>query len=367
MIKQIGVSAVIVCLVWGSVASLHFLASYSDAFKYNANTVLDFSTYRYYLLAYSGWGIVSIISYSLIKTDRWGTFPLRISATGLFLLVWVILYFYYDHMAQSLIFNSTVLPLSTVLKNTPHALFFLYTLMSLLTFSVCLLIVMHQRRKAQTLQIMLEKQLAAEFERDLAQQKLKLLQSQLSSHFLFNCLSAISALVRTNNKSVLLTSLNRIASLLRHAIHASQQHCVPAHDELQFLDDYIALQSLRFSERFVYQSQIKMQTDIEIPPLLLQPLLENAFEHAVSVTTERVNIRLSAIEKSNGLHIKIVNSLPSHLPSNEHKSGLGSSHQNIRQRLALMYGETAQFNADISEGAYTVSLILPILKESYLA
>jgi hypothetical protein len=86
--------------------------------------------------------------------------------------------------------------------------------------------------------------------------RLALLQGQLEPHFLFNTLNSISALVRGAERAVALQALNRLSDLLRYALRASQQRWVSAADELAFVDDYVALQRLRFGKGLQWQTEV---------------------------------------------------------------------------------------------------------------
>ena len=117
---------------------------------------------------------------------------------------------------------------------------------------------------------------------DLEQQHMRGLRAQLEPHFLFNALNAISALVRANDGKTALTAIARLSALLRYALTASARESVSVGEELAFVQDYLALQHLRHGARLQVKIDIADPAVLNAacPPLLLQPLVENALRTA---------------------------------------------------------------------------------------
>ena len=110
---------------------------------------------------------------------------------------------------------------------------------------------------------------------------LKALQSQMNPHFIFNALNSIQTLVLKGEKTSSYTYINRFASLIRKTLDFSEQKLVSLEDELKLLEDYLSLEKLRFRDDFDFQLLANDIPELEIPPMLLQPLIENSLRHGL--------------------------------------------------------------------------------------
>lgn len=193
--------------------------------------------------------------------------------------------------------------------------------------------------------------------------RLSLLQGQLEPHFLFNTLNGVSALVRAGDRPSASAALARVSELLRYALRASRSERVSVADEIGFARDYLQLQALRFGEGLQVDWQLGPAeladwAEWASPPLLLQPLLENAIRHGLEAHdgTGRIEVRLA----QDGTHwqVEIDNDLPS--PGSAapgHGLGLSAT----RERLAMLYGDAAHLDAAPHDGRYRVRLRLPLI------
>ena len=112
----------------------------------------------------------------------------------------------------------------------------------------------------------------------------KLLRSQMNPHFIFNALSNITNLVESNDNNSASKFLNRFSRMVRHILESSREDFISLSDEIQNLENYIELQKLRFSGKFSYSLTIDGDfniADYMIPPMLIQPFVENAIEHGI--------------------------------------------------------------------------------------
>jgi two-component system sensor histidine kinase AlgZ len=168
----------------------------------------------------------------------------------------------------------------------------------------------------------------------LEQQRMLALRAQLEPHFIFNALNAISALVRAGDKHDALAGIGRLSDLLRYALSATQREQATIDEELGFVRDYVALQRLRYGERL----QIRIEGDDddvrqdECPPLLLQPLIENALRHDLDCHDGAGDIRLSFQRTADELLIRVMNPVSEYASPNP---GTGLGLANTRARLAL--------------------------------
>lgn len=193
---------------------------------------------------------------------------------------------------------------------------------------------------------------------ELEQQRGLALRAQLEPHFVFNALSAITALVRSDKKDVALTGIHGLSELLRYALSASERAWVKFSEELTFVEDYLSLQRLRYGTRL----QITIEgvdpsvLDSDCPPLLLQPLIENALRHDLDCHEDASDIRLSLACRDQQIHIRISN--PVHREA-AHNPGAGLGLRNIEARLQLAYGDAATMQAGIVGERFEVTIRMP--------
>ncbi|MFZ6654847.1 sensor histidine kinase [Undibacterium sp. TJN19] len=179
---------------------------------------------------------------------------------------------------------------------------------------------------------------------DLQEQRLQALRGQLEPHFIFNCLNAISALVRSDDKRIALSGLNRLSDLLRYALTASSRDWVSIEDELDFIRDYLDLQRLRYGTRL----QVSIKGDDasvlagDCPPLLLQPLLENALRHDLDCHEAASDICMRFTLEGEQLCIQVSNAVTDGLVANP---GLGLGLPQTQARLQLIYGDAASMHS----------------------
>ena len=192
----------------------------------------------------------------------------------------------------------------------------------------------------------------------LEQQRMLALRAQLEPHFIFNALNAISALVRAGDKADALAGIGRLSDLLRYALSATQREGVTIDEELGFVRDYLALQRLRYGERL----QIRIDGDDDAvrqgpcPPLLLQPLIENALRHDLDCHDGAGDIRLSFERTANALLIRVMNPVSAWASPNP---GTGLGLANTRARLALA-DPRASLRTESADGTFTAEISLPL-------
>ena len=137
--------------------------------------------------------------------------------------------------------------------------------------------------------------IAAKLEASLAEARLEVLRRQLSPHFLFNTLNAISVLALRGDNDAVIETLSRLSDLLRFAIDETHPQTVPLSEELNFLDGYLAIQQVRFDDRLRVELKIAPPTlDALVPFMILQPIVENAIEHGISAQCEGSTITIKA-------------------------------------------------------------------------
>ena len=193
---------------------------------------------------------------------------------------------------------------------------------------------------------------------ELEQQRLLALRGQLNPHFLFNALNAISALVRTQDSKMALSGIGHLSDLLRYALQASERDHVSLEDERQFVADYLALQKMRYGARL----QVHIEGDDkaglagDVPPLLLQPLIENALRHDLDCHEGPSDIRLAFGGDAERLTISVSNPVSEGRTTNP---GLGLGLHHSRSRLQLAYGAEATLSAGAEGGRFLVAISMP--------
>ncbi|CUI06952.1 Two-component sensor histidine kinase [Janthinobacterium sp. CG23_2] len=194
---------------------------------------------------------------------------------------------------------------------------------------------------------------------ELEQQRLLALRGQLEPHFLFNALNAISALVRSDDKRVALDGINHLSALLRYALEASARDHVGVREERQFLDDYLALQRLRYGARLriSIEGDSEAVLDGDMPPLLLQPLIENALRHDLDCHDRPSDIRVAFAASAGRLTVHVSNPASAARSANP---GLGLGLRHARARLQLAYGDSASLQTDLKEGRFVVDIRMPL-------
>jgi len=192
-------------------------------------------------------------------------------------------------------------------------------------------------------------------QKHLAESQLAQLKAQLQPHFLFNALNTISSLMQVDIERAdrLLTQL---ADLLRSSLQASARDVTSLREELKLLDLYAQIMQQRFAGRVTLAWNVADDAlEAQIPTLLLQPLLENAFKHGVERSRDPVRIEIAADKQGQDLRVTISNSNSS--VSATASTGIGL--RNCRERLQLLYGARAGLELLQEGGGVVARLTIP--------
>lgn len=189
--------------------------------------------------------------------------------------------------------------------------------------------------------------------------ELKTLKSQLNPHFMFNALNSIRALIGEDPENAKV-AVTKLSNLLRYSLKMERMESVTLQEEIQTVSDYLALEKMRFEERLKYEINIDpLSLKIEIPPMMIQTLVENGIKHGISKCTDGGNISINSSVNNSRLHICIRNTGQINNDAIMNSSGFGIS--NTKHRLHLLYGEHASFNIkNISDNEVFAELIIPI-------
>lgn len=173
------------------------------------------------------------------------------------------------------------------------------------------------------------------------------LKSQLNPHFIFNSLNSIRALVDENpNKSKV--AITQLSNILRNSMKTDLKKLIPFNEEFSTVRDYLALETIRYEERLRTKFQIDPSSNnFDIPPLMLQTLVENGIKHGISNLKDGGIIHIKTKKTIEGLTIQIRNSGRF---ADGALSDVGYGILNTRKRLELIYGQEAKFEIG-NEGA----------------
>ncbi|MEM7035391.1 MAG: two-component regulator propeller domain-containing protein [Bacteroidota bacterium] len=179
-----------------------------------------------------------------------------------------------------------------------------YTLIVLLVLSILYGLYSFRLR-----QVRREAQLKSEFDLQLAEVEKKALKSQMNPHFLFNCLNSIKLMIVENQTTNAAHYLTRFSRLIRLILHHSGQSVITIAEEWQALEIYLEMEQLRFGERFQYELELAKDLNphaFGIPPMLLQPFVENAIWHGLMHKKGKGNVWVRGHRIPNGLCFEIL-------------------------------------------------------------
>lgn len=196
-----------------------------------------------------------------------------------------------------------------------------------------------------------------EIAKEKAEAELNFLKSQINPHFIFNSLNSVYFLIDKENKEAR-TALQKFSDMLRYQLYEMNGARIPIEKEVAFLKDYMDLQRLRIDEKYDVQFNLDVSVyGLQIEPLLLIPLMENAFKH-VSHHMGKKNFVHVSIGRDNGsLCFKVENSKEDKLSTNTGDGGIGL--QNVKKRLELLY--PGKHELKVKETADDFSINLKIL------
>ena len=189
------------------------------------------------------------------------------------------------------------------------------------------------------------------------------LQSRIRPHFLFNTLNSAIALVREEPAKAE-SLLEDLSDLFRHAL-VEQGEAVTLAEEITLARRYLAIEEVRFGKRLQVQWNLDPRTNnARLPPLLLQPLVENAVKHGVEPSARGGKLRVLTELRGSRVVVRITNTLPSTDTRTDTRTGdlprgHGIALDNVRARLALLHDVQGAFSAGVQDGLYQVRITLP--------
>jgi len=189
--------------------------------------------------------------------------------------------------------------------------------------------------------------------------ELKTLKSQLNPHFMFNAMNSIRALIEEDPENAKV-ALTKLSNILRYSLKMDRAESVPLGEEMETVKDYLDLEKIRFEERLKYELNIgKAASFVEIPPMMVQTLVENGIKHGLSKITSGGEININSKIENSLLSIEIRNN--GHIEDDALKNSKGFGINNTKHRLNLLFGERASFSLTNENGGKVLAkLIIPI-------
>jgi two-component system LytT family sensor kinase len=231
---------------------------------------------------------------------------------------------------------------SWILLNLPWSVFLYFTVLG------CIYAFTYYReaRERESQQVRLTAQ--------LAEARLGALRMQLNPHFLFNSLNAITVLVRDQNTGDASRMLELLSGVLRQVLQSGKRQHVTLDEELRFIEKYLAIEQVRFSDRLHVQWSVEVSArDALVPEFILQPLVENAIRHGLAKRSEAGTIEITGRTDNGEVVLSVRDDGPGYQPT----SNTGVGHANTRVRLETLYGKAGQLQVLNAEGGGTIATV----------
>jgi hypothetical protein len=200
-----------------------------------------------------------------------------------------------------------------------------------------------------------------QLERAIQETEGKVLRAQMNPHFVFNALNSIRALI-TEDPSKAKKGINQLSKLLRSSLLTERKKTISIAEELDTIIDYLNLEKIRYEERLTWKVDVAKEINqAQIPPMLLQTLVENAIKHGIAHSSNEGLIDISGEILGDQIHLQVIN--PGNLKSRGESTGIGLI--NSQNRLTLLFGETAHIDLKpLDKNRVLASVTIPYLTET---
>ena len=176
----------------------------------------------------------------------------------------------------------------------------------------------------------------AELQQQTTELEMQVLRAQMNPHFIFNSLNSINRFILQNNRTQASEDLTRFSRLVRLILQNSQASLIPLASELEALQLYLELESVRFNHHFIFTIRIGEDLDVsglKVPPLIIQPYAENAIWHGLMHKEEKGNLQIELFEKENMLCCKITDDGVGRKKATELKTKSASTHKSMGMQI----------------------------------
>lgn len=190
----------------------------------------------------------------------------------------------------------------------------------------------------------------------LKQAQLNVLIGQVNPHFMFNSLNNIRGLMLEDVERSR-EMLTKLSEILRYSLTKNDLHDISLGEELEIVDNYIALSKIQFEDRLQFVKQLGPGTlDLRIPPMVVQLLVENAVKHGIANLKQGGKVVLATEKREGHLYLEVRNAGSLRIPGDSTRLGLF----NIEQRLKLLYGGQASFTLGEEQGEVVAQIKIPL-------
>ena len=200
-----------------------------------------------------------------------------------------------------------------------------------------------------------------QLERAIQETEGKVLRAQMNPHFVFNALNSIRALI-TEDPAKAKKGINQLSKLLRSSLLTERKKTISIAEELDTILDYLNLEKIRYEERLAWKIEVPKEiSQAQIPPMLLQTLVENAIKHGIAHSSKEGLIQIKGEIASEMIHLQVIN--PGHLKTKGESAGIGLV--NSQNRLQLLFGETAHIDLKpLDKNHVLASVTIPYISET---
>ena len=195
-----------------------------------------------------------------------------------------------------------------------------------------------------------------EMNTNLKQAQLNTLKGQINPHFMFNSLNNIRGLMLEDVEKSR-EMLTKLSEILRYSLTKNNVNSISVREELEVVDNYIDLSKIQFEDRLVFLKNVEQDTmDLNIPPMIIQLLIENAIKHGISNLKRGGKIILEIKKREGQVHIEVRNTGKLKVAKNSTQLGI----KNIKQRLNLLYAQQASFTLEEEADEVVANIIMPL-------
>ena len=199
---------------------------------------------------------------------------------------------------------------------------------------------------------------AAQLDNKLNLARVDSLRMQMNPHFLFNALNSIASLVDSDQRDRAYQALEQLGDVLRLSLNLSKEDDISLGQEIRFCKAYLAMEKIRFGERLHVEWRVKESTmELHVPAFVLQPSVENAIKHAVSLSSEPVTVSVEVFVDDGELVLSVSDDGRADTRSGS-IGGLGIA--NLRERLRLRFGGRVSVETGALARGYQTSVRIPV-------
>lgn len=186
--------------------------------------------------------------------------------------------------------------------------------------------------------------------------ELKSLKAQLDPHFLFNSLNSVAALISSDARAARRMCF-LMAGFFRKSLGLGARESIPLAEEMYLAETFLAIEEVRFGERLRPSIDVAEETlTLAVPPLVLQPLVENAVHHGIAHLLEGGEVRIVARRRGGDVELAVENPCDPERPASR---GAGVGLANVKARLAAQFGPAARLEVEAASDRYRVRVLLP--------